>query len=302
VAYAVLLVVFPSTRDVLLAPLGSAGAGDSLPFVEPASTDANRIAVLFQIVDRAAATLLVMWTAVVVVLPVIWIYMRTRRLRYDPSLVQSMVILPIVVAGVLMIVKHSIAVAFGLVGVVATVRFRNTLDNPRDAAYVFLALGVGLAAGVQALDIALVMSLTFNLVILALWRFQIGAPYGGHYRHTGILSIGDETLWMGETLEDRERVRARLNGGAEAMKIDGVLLVHTVDPDRARPVVEEFLEEDARDWELVEVLPHGDRMFTLEYAVDLRRKASPVDLLGDLDDRSVDEIAGAEYVPYAKTE
>lgn len=298
--YGLVLIFFPPVRGILMAPLGAATGVESVPLFEGLPSGPGHDPFLSETMYRAAATLLVMLTAVVVVLPVIWIYMRTKRLRYDPSLVQSMVILPIVVAGVLMIVKHNIAVAFGLVGVVATVRFRNTLDDPKDAAYVFLALGIGLAAGVQALDIALVMSLTFNLVILALWRLQIGSIYGGHYRHTGILSIGDETLWMGETLENRRGTRSQLMETAEKMKMDGVLLVHSVEPERARRVAEDCLKEDAREWELVEVVPRDDQMFTLEYLVDLRRKTSPLELLAELDDRSVDEIASAEYVPYTR--
>ena len=39
-------------------------------------------------------------------------------------------------------------------------------------------LGLGLAAAVHALDIALSLSLAFNLVVLALWRFDDGIMNG----------------------------------------------------------------------------------------------------------------------------
>src|SRR5690606_33056457 len=118
------------------------------------------------------------------------IYMHTRRLRYDPSLVQTMIVLPIVVAGVVLVVKNSLALAFALAGIVAGVRFRQKLNEPKDAVYVLLSLGLGLAAAVHALDIALALSLAFNLVVLGLWRFDYGTMTG-----TGaVLSMGDTDL------------------------------------------------------------------------------------------------------------
>src|SRR5690606_19871631 len=101
--------------------------------------------------------------ALLLALPVAGVHMFTRRLRYDPSLVQAIIVLPIVVAGVVMVVKNSLPLAFALAGIVAGVRFRQKLEEPEDAVYVLLSLGIGLAAGVQALDVALAVSLLFNL-------------------------------------------------------------------------------------------------------------------------------------------
>jgi hypothetical protein len=107
--------------------------------------------------------------------PAAWMYMRTKpTTRYDSSLVQTIVVLPIVIAGVVIIVRDSVALAFSLAGIVAAVRFRNTLRDTKDAVYIFLAIGVGLAAGVQQLPVAFVVALIFNVVMLVLWRFDVG--------------------------------------------------------------------------------------------------------------------------------
>src|SRR5688572_26119785 len=100
---------------------------------------------LRQALDRSLTTFLVILGTIALVIPVGWVYMQTKRLRYDPALVRAVVILPIVVAGITMVVKYSIALAFALTGIVAAVRFRNTLKDPRDAVYIFLAIGIGLA-------------------------------------------------------------------------------------------------------------------------------------------------------------
>jgi len=107
--------------------------------------------------------------------PAAWMYMRTKpSARYDSSLVQTIVVLPIVIAGVVLIVRDSVALAFSLAGIVAAVRFRNTLRDTKDAVYIFLAIGVGLAAGVQQLSVAFVVALIFVVVMLVLWRFDVG--------------------------------------------------------------------------------------------------------------------------------
>jgi hypothetical protein len=89
------------------------------------------------------------------------------------------IILPIVVAGIALVVKNSLALAFSLAGIVAAVRFRNTLKDPRDAVYIFLVIAIGLSAGVQALDVALAMSLAFNFVVLLVWKHNVGRSTAG---------------------------------------------------------------------------------------------------------------------------
>src|SRR5712691_4132426 len=85
-----------------------------------------------------------MGSAFALMLPVTWIYIMTRRRKgFRQSVVQTLVILPVVVAGVVFLVKNSLALAFSLGGIVAAVSFRNTLRDTKDAVYIFLATGVG---------------------------------------------------------------------------------------------------------------------------------------------------------------
>ena len=124
---------------------------------------------------RIAATVaLAMTGAVLLTLPVAWIYILTRAKRgYQQSVVQTLLVLPLVVAGIVVLVKFSVALAFSLAGIVAAVRFRNTLDDSKDAVYVFLATAVGLAAAVD-MPVALVISFLFNLVVVLLWATDFG--------------------------------------------------------------------------------------------------------------------------------
>lgn len=114
--------------------------------------------------------------AVLLMLPVSWVYfMTTRRKRIDRSFVQTTIVLPVIVAGIAIIVQNSLALAFSLAGIVAAVRFRFTLTEPAYALYIFVAIAVGLGAGVNALGVSFVVSAAFVVINLLLWRVSYGA-------------------------------------------------------------------------------------------------------------------------------
>lgn len=119
--------------------------------------------------------------ALLTILPVSWTYMAIRkRDEYDQSLVETIMILPIAVTSIVIIVHNSLALAFSLAGIVGGVRFRNTLKSSGDALYILLAIGIGLSAGIGAIEIALVMSMAFNYCFLILWATDFGAKKGTH--------------------------------------------------------------------------------------------------------------------------
>lgn len=119
--------------------------------------------------------------ALLTALPVSWTYMAIRdRQEYDQSLVETVIILPIAVTGIVIIVHNSLALAFSLAGIVAGVRFRNSLKSSGDALFIFLAIGIGLSAGVGAIELGIVMSVAFNYCFLGLWSADYGGKKGTH--------------------------------------------------------------------------------------------------------------------------
>ena len=108
--------------------------------------------------------------------PVAWVYMGARRRKgRDQAFILTILLLPVVVAGIVIIVQNSLALAFSLAGIVAGVRFRLSLDDTLDAIYIFIAIGVGLAAGTSSLEIGIVVSLFFNYAILIFWQLDYGS-------------------------------------------------------------------------------------------------------------------------------
>ncbi|NBC23018.1 MAG: DUF4956 domain-containing protein [Gammaproteobacteria bacterium] len=114
--------------------------------------------------------------AAILMTPVSWMYfITTPRKKVDRAFAQTMIILPIIVAGIATIVQDSIALAFSLAGIVAAVRFRFTLSESAHTLYIFCAIAVGLAAGISAIGIALVVSVAFVYGTLLLWTLDYGA-------------------------------------------------------------------------------------------------------------------------------
>ncbi len=113
--------------------------------------------------------------ALLLSLPLSWTYSWTRRpKKVRRAIAQTLVALPVAVALVLFLVKGSLALAFSLAGVVAAIRWRTSLDNTMDAVFAFVAIGIGLATGVQYLLTAFLASAFFNFLILFMTRYQLG--------------------------------------------------------------------------------------------------------------------------------
>lgn len=116
-------------------------------------------------------------SAALVALPVAWIYIASRkRNEFDTSIVRTILILPIILTSIVLMVHNSLALAFSLAGIVGAVRFRNTLKSPGDALYVLMAIGIGLAAGIGAVEISITMTIVVNYFSVILWQTQFGAP------------------------------------------------------------------------------------------------------------------------------
>ena len=117
--------------------------------------------------------------ALLAALPVSWTYMAIRaRDEYDQSLVETIVLLPMIVTGIVIVVHDSIALAFSLAGIAAGVQFRNSLKSSGDALFILLSIGTGLSAGIGAVELAFVVTIAFNYGFLVLWMYDYGARDG----------------------------------------------------------------------------------------------------------------------------
>ena len=301
-------------------PHGSAAIPASLEALLGTGTELEpRVVPPLEEVTLAVTVAVAMTAAVLLSLPVAWVYLLTRAKRgYQQSVVQLLVILPTVVAGIVLLVKYSLALAFSLAGIVAAVRFRNTLDDSKDAVYVFLAIAIGLSSAVN-LPVAAVLSIGFNAVALILWYTDFGsAPVemdgriaerrlsrAKNLARTGtfVARVDDEVLknMTREQLEgiaERAWKRAQANnntGEMQAVVEERILRVQTEDATALRRVLEPRLEEFTKSWRFGSMESiYG--MSVLEYRIQLRKKISADDLLALVRAAGSTQVVSAEIV------
>lgn len=91
-----------------------------------------------------------------------------KRQKYSSNFAMTVIILPAIVSVVITLIGSDLAKAISLGGVFALVRFRSVPGDSRDIAYVFFAMVVGLAIGMDCYAIAFaltaVVALAFTLL------------------------------------------------------------------------------------------------------------------------------------------
>ncbi len=79
---------------------------------------------------------------------VAYFYRETHRsLSYSLSYVQTMIIMGVTISIIMVIIGSNIARAFALVGALSIIRFRTAIKEPRDVAFIFMTMAIGMATG-----------------------------------------------------------------------------------------------------------------------------------------------------------
>ena len=134
----------------------------------PIEQDSDRL-------GHARQLLVVLGALWLLMMPVAWVHKGIHRSHaHDHSLDETALILPGVVAAIVLVVQHSLALAFSLAGIVAGVHFRRALQDTFDALFILVAIGTGIAAGVRALEIAAVLTVFFSYATLYVYYFGDG--------------------------------------------------------------------------------------------------------------------------------
>ena len=218
-------------------------------------------------------------------LPVAWVYRWTRpRKQYNQAFAQTLLVVPIAIALVVFLVKDSIALAFSLAGIVAAVRFRTTLSTPMDATYMFIVIGIGLAAGIQYGSVAILASVAFNVVALVVWRMDWGAE-------PEVLSgfrlvrpaNGNSMPGVGNPQADRK-----------PKPFDARLRVHTSRVEAAQHAAEALLATHAARWRLAGTIAEAGDISIVEFDVRLKKKTDPTTFTAALEEITAGYAAKVE--------
>src|SRR5438128_2885746 len=115
-----------------------------------------------------------------------WVYMFTHTgLSYSRSFVNSLIVIPTVVAMVMMVLSNNIVTAFGLMAVFAIVRFRNILRDTLDTTYILVVIVLGMASGTLKFSTAIAGCLLTLFIMTYLWA----TAFGSRQRYDMIINL-----------------------------------------------------------------------------------------------------------------
>src|SRR5436190_23644038 len=130
-----------------------------------------------------------------------WVYMFTHSgLSYSRSFVNSIIVMPTIVALVMMVLQNNLVTAFGMMAVFAIVRFRNILRDTLDTTYILTVLVIGLACGSQKFTTAVIGCALTSIGMLYLWT----TSFGSRHRYDVIVNLH----WARPLTEMTELTRA----------------------------------------------------------------------------------------------
>ena len=196
-----------------------------------------------------------------VTLPITWVYRWTRpRKKYSQSFAHTLLVIPISIALVVFLVKGSLALAFSLAGIVAAVRFRTSLEETMDAVYMFMAIGIGLAAGTQLTTVAYLASLIFVIISLGVWKSNFGAQ-------PAVLS--------GWSIVNPEKSTQASEEKAVATEkpYNAQIEVHTTKADAAQKATAPILKSSTKRWQVANVIKNADGTAVVVFDVWLKNRS-----------------------------
>lgn len=268
----------------------------------------NEVALFPSGAPRWVDALVQMFGAFLLAVPIAFVYVRTRtRVKFDRSLVQTVIVLPVVVTAILVVVRDSLALAFSLAGIVAAVRFRNNLRESGDAVYIFSSIGIGFATGIHALSVAAVLSVFFVVIELGLWKFNFSVEFEETFARlcmpsgADLADISEATGEFPRPLPDRAAERKPDDGESPADSGAGernrLLRVYVDRVDAAQPAIEAVLGRDAKRWSLAQVSRSDAGPSVLEYRVRARKSVGIDGLREHLLAEAAPHVVAADHAP-----
>ncbi len=115
---------------------------------------------------------LVLCVALILSLSIYFTYTYTYSgVVYNPRFNFSIVMITMITTIVMIVIGSNISVSLGMVGALSIVRFRTAVKDPRDTAYIFWGIVVGLACGTQCYYVAIIGSIFVCLLAFGFKKF-----------------------------------------------------------------------------------------------------------------------------------
>ena len=134
----------------------------------------NQLNQILESIDISIITLgralTIMGSAVGLAVAIMLVYLVTHlRTGVRPAMIFTMTLLGPIVAIIVICIGSNIARAISIGGGLALIRFRNTVEDPRDIVYYYLSIAAGIACGVGFIGFGALAIGLLLLIILILW-------------------------------------------------------------------------------------------------------------------------------------
>jgi len=186
----------------------------------------------------------------------------TKSIYKRAHFIQAIALIGVVAATIMQAIGDSVAIGLGMIGALSIIRFRTSLNDPRNITFMFASLGAGIATGVLGFTIGLTGTLVFCVAAIIL-RFS---PLNNHTELIGNLKlqVPKDDLQQG-IIENKLKVHCK------SFELDQLKFLRPKKlqsfTEAGIPQVEEISRENLQEF---------------SYLIRLRTKATVTDLSGDL--------------------
>lgn len=119
------------------------------------------------------------------------------RSRYTKSFVVTLALLPTVVCVVIMMVNGNVGTGVAVAGAFSLVRFRSVPGTAKEITGLFLAMSVGLVAGMGYLGFAVLFAVILSAVCMLYSRSGFGLPKNGERYKTLRITMPEDLDYSG---------------------------------------------------------------------------------------------------------
>ncbi len=169
----------------------------------------------------------------------------TVKTRYTQSFVATLAILPAIVCVVIMMVNGNIGAGVAVAGAFSLVRFRSAPGTAKEIGAIFIAMGVGLVAGMGYLALTILCAILFAAISVAFSQLGFGLEKKSRLYKTLHITIPEDLDYTG--------------------------------------IFEDLLEEYTSDYELLRVKTTNlGSLFKLTYRVTMKAEKKEKDLIDQL--------------------
>lgn len=119
--------------------------------------------------------LLILTSSIILGLVISAVYMlEHKKTGYSPDFIITLVMIPCIISVIILVVGDSVASAFSLAGAFSLIRFRSAPGGPKDIAYVFFTVAIGLVCGMGHIFYAALFTVFLSLIMIVLNALKFG--------------------------------------------------------------------------------------------------------------------------------